>query len=60
MKKEWNKPVMTIIAKSTTEEKVLVMCKGYDFVGLPMAGPSGETQWCGFRDGLPCNAGNPS
>ncbi|MCK5313294.1 MAG: hypothetical protein KAJ62_14355 [Desulfobacteraceae bacterium] len=60
MKKEWKKPVMTIVTKSTIEENVLVMCKGWDFVGQPMAGPSGEEQWCGFRLGVPCNAGNPS
>ncbi|MCK5313454.1 MAG: hypothetical protein KAJ62_15165 [Desulfobacteraceae bacterium] len=33
MKKVWEKPVTTIIAKSTTEENVLATCKF--FVDLP-------------------------
>lgn len=46
MKKEWKKPVVTIVAKSTTEENVLAGCKVYE--SQPSGGPESTSDWCGW------------
>ncbi len=48
MKKKWEKPVMTVVAKSTEEENVLDSCK----VGVTVpsgGGPNNNT--CGWYQG---------
>jgi hypothetical protein len=47
MKKEWKKPVITIVEKSTTEENVLGACKNVSF-GPPAGGPQDQA-WCGWH-----------
>lgn len=48
MKKEWKKPTITIIAKSTAEENVLMSCKW----GVQLPGTSGpDTSICGYWEG---------
>ncbi len=56
-KKEWKKPIMTVVAKSTSEENVLDTCKGAPDQGWPYGGPQGVTfcmnDWTNFET---CNA----
>ena len=55
MKKEWKKPVITIVAKSSTEENVLSTCKsGPDGSG---GGPVGAYPMCyhDWEENWDCN-----
>ena len=48
MKKEWEKPTVTIVTKSTTEENVLNGCKNNPNIPEGQAGPFGDhcaTYW---------------
>lgn len=53
MKKKWTKPLLTIVAKSTTEENVLDACKSR-FGGGPDLSP------CYIQGPNACRASNPS
>jgi hypothetical protein len=51
MKKQWKKPVMTIISKSTAEENVLDSCKGFSGGGLWSGGPGNSVCTAQIIDG---------
>ncbi len=45
MEKNWEKPRVVIIAKSTTEENVLESCKRQPDMDYDIVGPSGTACW---------------
>ncbi len=60
MKKEWKKPVMTVVAKSTAEENVLWACK---YAGGDIGNDGGPMDgFCGYNPstGLYCHPGMTS
>ncbi len=61
MKKEWEKPVMTVVAKSTPEENVLVTCKGWPEENRTFSGPGvAGGCWKDFHTHTICNAADLS
>jgi len=56
MKNKWEKPVITIVVKSTTEENVLASCK-HAPEGTPYPGPNGSYPMCyhNWETGEDCN-----